>query len=44
MRMHMQSYIQQYQIRWENWWLGLGIWCLVKRVGLGFMLQLEKEK
>jgi len=32
------------QIRWEKWWLGLRIWCLVKRVGLGFMLQLEKEK
>ena len=32
-----------YQIRWENWWLGLRIWCLGKCVGLGFMLQLEKE-
>ena len=27
-----------YQIRWENWWLGLRIWCLGKCVGLGFML------
>jgi len=33
-----------YQIRWENWWLGLRIWCLGKCVGLGFMLELEKEK
>ena len=33
-----------YKIRWENWWLGLRIWCLGKCVGLGFMLQLEKEK
>ena len=33
-----------YQIRWENWWLGLRIWCLVKRIGLAFILQLEKEK
>jgi len=33
-----------YQIRWENWWLGPTIWCLGKCVGLGFMLQLEKEK
>ena len=32
-----------YQIRWENWWLGLRIWCLCKSVRLGFMLQLEKE-
>ena len=31
-----------YQIRWENWWLGLRGWCLGKYVGLGFMLQLEK--
>jgi len=28
-----------YQICWENWWLGLRIWCL----GKWFMLQLEKE-
>ena len=33
-----------YQIHWENWWLGLRIWCLGKCVGLGFILQLEKEK
>ena len=32
-----------YQIRWENWWLRLRIWCLGKCVGLGLMLQLEKE-
>jgi len=25
-----------YQIRWENWWLGLRIWCLAKCGGLGF--------
>jgi len=31
-----------YKIRWENWWLGLRVWCLGKCVGLGFMLQLEK--
>ena len=33
----------EYRIRWENGWLGLRIWCLGKCVGLGFMLQLEKE-
>jgi len=33
-----------YEICWENWWLGLRIWCLGKCVGLGLMLQLEKEK
>jgi len=33
-----------YHRRWENWWLGLRIWCLAKCVGLGFMLQLEKEQ
>ena len=32
-----------YKIRWENWWLGLRVWCLGKCAGLGFMLQLEKE-
>ena len=31
-----------YWLRWENWWLGLSIWCLGKYVGLGFMSQLEK--
>jgi len=30
-----------YQIRWDNWWLGLRIWCLPKCVVLGFMLQYE---
>ena len=33
-----------YKICWENWWIGLRVWCLVKCVGLGFMLQSEKEK
>ena len=33
-----------YELRWENWWLRLRVWCLGKCVGLGFMLQLEKEK
>ena len=28
-----------YQIRWENWWFGLRVWCLGKCFGLGF----EKE-
>ena len=32
-----------YEINWENWWLGLRVWCLGKCVGLGFVLQLEKE-
>ena len=32
-----------YQIRWENWWLVLRIWCLGKCVVLGFKLQLGKE-
>jgi len=31
-----------YQIRWENWWFGLRIWCLAKCVWLGLMLQLER--
>jgi len=29
-----------YQTRWENWWLGLKVWCLGKCVALG----LEKVK
>jgi len=29
-----------YEIRWENWWLGLEVWCLGKCVGLGFGLGL----
>jgi len=33
-----------YKICWENWWFGLRVWCLGKCFGLGFMLQLEKEK
>jgi len=33
-----------YKIRWENWSLVLRVWCLGKCVGLGFVLQLEKEK
>ena len=33
-----------HKIRWENWRLGLRVWCLGNCVGLGFMLQLGKEK
>jgi len=33
-----------YKMRKKNWWLGLRVWCLGKCVGLGFMLQLQKEK
>jgi len=32
------------QIRWENWWLRLRVWCSGKCVGLEFGLGLEKEK
>jgi len=39
-----QHSIGLYQIRWENWWLGLRGWCLGKCVGLGFMLQFRKRK
>jgi len=35
--------LSTYQIRWENWWLGLRVCCLGKHVRLRFMLQLEKK-
>ena len=40
----MYRWYSTYQIRWENWWLGLRVECLGKCVRLVFGLGFEKEK